>query len=297
MTRTERRNIRNGLLFAAPYLVGFLLFTLYPLVASLYYSLCQYNVIHAPVYIGFENYAALFTRDALFWKSLYNTLYFTLCSVPLGLAFSIGLAMLLHQKVRGMSVYRTVFFLPTIVPIVASAVLWLWVLNPESGLVNGILRECFGIDGPGWIADEHWSKPSLILMSLWGVGGAMVIFLAGLAEVPQSLYEVAEIDGAGRWAKFRNVTLPMLTPTILFNLVMGLIGSFQYFTQVYVMTGGKGGPIDSTMFYALYLYRNSFYYLRMGYASAMAWLLFIVILVATVAVLISSKRWVHYHGE
>ena len=205
--------------------------------------------------------------------------------------------MLLNQKVRAMSVYRTVFFLPTIVPIVASAVLWLWVLNPESGLINGMLRQFFGVDGPGWIADEQWSKPSLILMSLWGVGGAMVIFLAGLAEAPQSLYEVAEIDGAGRWAKFRNVTLPMLTPTILFNLVMGLIGAFQYFTQVYVMTGGKGGPMDSTMFYALYLYRNSFYYLRMGYASAMAWLLFVVILAATVVVLISSKRWVHYHGE
>ncbi|MCX5759865.1 MAG: sugar ABC transporter permease [Candidatus Hydrogenedentes bacterium] len=297
MTRTDRRNLRNGRLFAAPYLVGFLLFTLYPLVASLYYSVCQYNVIHAPVYIGFDNYVTLFTKDPLFWKSLYNTLYFTLFSVPLGLAFSIGLAMLLNQKVRAMSVYRTVFFLPTIVPIVASAVLWLWVLNPESGLINGMLRQFLGIDGPGWIADEHWSKPSLIIMSLWGVGGAMVIFLAGLAEVPQSLYEVADLDGAGRWAKFRNVTLPMLTPTILFNLVMGLIGSFQYFTQVYVMTGGRGGPIDSTMFYALYLYRNSFYYLRMGYASAMAWLLFIVILVATVAVLISSKRWVHYHGE
>ncbi|HOV73366.1 MAG TPA: sugar ABC transporter permease [Candidatus Hydrogenedentes bacterium] len=297
MTKTDKRNLRNGLLFAAPYIMGFLLFTLYPLAASLYYSLCQYNVIRDPVYIGLENYATLFTKDPLFWKSLYNTLYFTAFSVPLGLAFSIGLAMLLNQKVRAMSVYRTVFFLPTIVPIVASAVLWLWVLNPESGLINGMLRQFFGVDGPGWIADEQWSKPSLILMSLWGVGGAMVIFLAGLAEAPQSLYEVAEIDGAGRWAKFRNVTLPMLTPTILFNLVMGLIGAFQYFTQVYVMTGGKGGPMDSTMFYALYLYRNSFYYLRMGYASAMAWLLFVVILAATVVVLISSKRWVHYHGE
>jgi multiple sugar transport system permease protein len=205
--------------------------------------------------------------------------------------------MLLNQKVRAMSVYRTVFFLPTIVPIVASAVLWLWVLNPESGLINGLIRQFLGVDGPGWIANERWSKPSLILMSLWGVGGAMVIFLAGLAEVPQSLYEVADIDGAGRWAKFRHVTLPMLTPTILFNLVMGLIGAIQYITQVYVMTGGKGGPVDSTMLYALYLYRNSFYYLRMGYASAMAWLLFMVILAATLAVLASSKKWVHYHGE
>lgn len=297
MTRTDRRNLRNGLLFASPYILGFLFLILYPLVASVYYSLCQYNVIKPPVWIGLENFRVLFTQDPLFWKSLYNTLYFTLFSVPLSLAFSIALALLLNQKVRAMSVYRTLFFLPTIVPIVASSVLWLWVLNPESGLLNGMLRQFAGIDGPGWIADEQWAKPSLILMSLWSVGGAMVIFLAGLAEVPQSLYEVADIDGAGRWAKFRHVTLPMLTPTILFNLVMGLIVAFQYFTQVYVMTGGKGGPVDSTMFYALYLYRNSFYYLRMGYASAMAWLLFIVILSATVAVLISSKRWVHYHGE
>ena len=297
MTRMDRRNLRNGLLFAAPYLVGFLAFTLYPLIASIYYSLCQYNVIKPPVFIGLENFRALFTEDPLFWKALYNTLFFTAFSVPLGLCFSIGLAMLLNQKVRAMSVYRTVFFLPTIVPIVASAVLWLWVLNPESGLINGLIRQFLGVDGPGWIANERWSKPSLILMSLWGVGGAMVIFLAGLAEVPQSLYEVADIDGAGRWAKFRHVTLPMLTPTILFNLVMGLIGAFQYFTQVYVMTGGKGGPVDSTMLYALYLYRNSFYYLRMGYASAMAWLLFMVILAATLAVLASSKKWVHYHGE
>lgn len=307
MTRTEHRDLRNGLLFASPYILGFAAFTLYPLCASVYYSLCQYNVIKPPVWIGLENYHTLFFRDPLFWKSLYNTIFFTIFSVPLGLAFSIALALLLNQKVRAMSVYRTVFFLPTIVPLVASAVLWLWVLNPENGLINATLRQINGalspwipglvIPEPGWIANENWSKPSLILMSLWGVGGAMVIFLAGLADIPQSLYEVADIDGAGRWAKLRHVTLPMLTPTILFNLIMGLIGGFQYFTQVYVMTGGKGTPVDSTMFYALYLYRNSFYYLRMGYASAMAWLLFLVILAASLAVLVSSKRWVHYHAE
>lgn len=296
MTRQEKRNLRNGLLFASPYIAGFLAFTLYPIAASLYYSFCQYNVVRPPVWVGLENYQALFFEDPRFWKSLYNTLYFTVFSVPLSLAFSIGLAMMLNRKIRGMAVYRTIFFLPTIVPIVASSVLWLWVLNPDSGLINGALRQ-FGIEGPGWIASEHWAKPSLILMSLWSVGGAMVIFLAGLAEVPQTLYEAADIDGAGRWMKFRHVTLPMLTPVILFNLIMGLINSLQYFTQVYVMTGGKGTPVDSTMFYPLYLYRNSFYYLRMGYASAMAWLLFLVILGATLALLASSKRWVHYHGE
>ena len=297
MTRWEKRQLRNGLLFASPWLIGFVFFALYPLVMSIYYSFTAFNVVQPAVWIGMDNYHELFFEDPLFWKSLYNTLYFTLISVPLCLAFSLLLALLLNQKIPGMSVFRTVFFLPSIVPIVASAVLWLWVLNPDSGLINSLLRQWLGIEGPGWMADAHWSKPSLILMSLWGVGGAMVIFLAGLADVPQTLYEVAELDGAGPINKFLHVTLPMLTPTILFNLVMGLIMSFQYFTQVYVMTGGLGTPVDSTMFYALYLYRTSFYYLRMGYASAMAWMLFIVILTATLGVLYSSKKWVFYHGE
>ena len=297
MTRMERRNLRNGLLFAAPWLLGFLGFSLYPLIMSIYYSFTEFNVVMPPVWTGMANYRELFFEDPLFWKSLYNTLYFTALSVPLSLAASLGIAILLQQKIPAMSVFRTIFFLPSIVPIVASSVLWLWVLNPDSGLINATLYQLFGIEGPGWIADETWSKPSLVLMSLWSIGGAIIIFLAGLADVPQTLYEVAELDGAGPWARFRNVTLPMLTPTILFNLVMGLILSFQYFTQVYVMTGGKGSPVDSTMFYALYLYRCSFYYLRMGYASAMAWMLFVVILAATLGVLFSSKRWVYYQGD
>lgn len=297
MTTSERRHLRNGLLFALPYLIGVAAFVVYPLVMSVYYSFCRYNIISSPVWIGLDNYRELFLNDPVFLKAVYNTLYYTAFAVPLGLAFSIGLAMLLNLRTPGVAVFRTVFFLPSIVPMVASAMLWLWVLNPESGLVNGLLRQVAGIDGPGWLADEHWSKPSLVLMSLWGLGTAMVIFLAGLSDVPQALYEVARIDGAGPWRTFRHVTLPMLTPTILFNLVMGLIGAFQYFTQVYVMTGGRGGPVDSTMFYALYLYRNSFYYLRMGYACAMAWMLFVLIFVCTIAVFASSRRWVYYHGE
>ena len=297
MTRMERRNLRNGILFALPYLIGGTVFMVYPLVMSVYYSLCHYNIITPATFAGLDNYRELFFHDEVFWKSVYNTLYFTAFSVPLSLFLAIGLAVLLNRAVKGLSVFRTIFFLPTIVPVVASAVLWLWVLNPESGLINAMLREFLNIEGPGWIADLRWSKPSLIVMSLWAVGGPMVIFLAGLADVPAVLYEAAEIDGAGPWQQFRNVTLPMLTPTILFNLVMGLIAAFQYFTQVYVMTAGRGTPADSTMFYALYLYRNSFVYLKMGYASAMALLLFLVILAATIGVLVSSKRWVHYHGE
>ncbi|MBW7866444.1 MAG: sugar ABC transporter permease [Candidatus Hydrogenedens sp.] len=297
MTRREKTDLASGLLFALPWLVGFLGFTLYPLVMSVYYSFTSYNVVQPPVWAGLDNYRELFFQDPLFWKALYNTLYFTAFSVPLSLAAALFLALLLNQKVPGLALFRTVFFLPSIVPIVASSVLWIWVLNPQSGLVNSLLMQWFGVEGPGWLASPAWSKPSLVVMSLWGVGGAMVIFLAGLADVPQTLYEVAELDGAGVWTRFRHVTLPMLTPTILFNLVMGLIASFQYFTQVYVMTGGKGTPLDTTMFYALYMYRSSFYYLRMGYASAMAWMLFVVILAATVGVLVSSKRWVFYHGD
>ncbi len=297
MTRRERQNLAAGLLFILPWVAGLLCFTLYPLVMSVYYSFTSFNVLRPPMWVGLDNYRELFFNDPLFWKSLWNTLYFTLFSVPLCLGFSLSLAMLLNLKVPGQSVFRTVFFLPSIVPVVASSVLWLWVLNPQGGLVNSLLLQWFGVEGPGWLSDPAWAKPSLVFMSLWGVGGAMVVFLAGLADVPPTLYEVAELDGAGVWSKFRHVTLPMLTPTILFNLVMGLIGAFQYFTQVYVMTGGKGSPVDSTMFFALYMYRNSFYYLRMGYASAMAWMLFAVILAATVGVLISSKKWVFYHGE
>ncbi|MBI2433895.1 MAG: sugar ABC transporter permease [Candidatus Hydrogenedentes bacterium] len=297
MTGREWRDLRNGLLFISPWLLGFAAFSVYPLVMSIYYSFTEYNVIQPPAWVGLDNYRELFFEDPLFWKSLYNTCYFTLFAVPLSLAASLGIAVLLNIKIRGIAVFRTIFFLPSIVPIVASSVLWLWVLNPDHGLLNSALREFLGFDGPGWVADPAWSKPSLILMSLWGIGGAIVIFLAGLADVPDTLYEVAELDGAGPWRKFWHVTLPMVTPTILFTRVMGLIASFQFFTQAYVMTHGRGTPADSLMFYALYLYRESFYYLRMGYASSMAWMMFVVILVSTIAVLISSRRWVYYQGE
>lgn len=304
MTKSARRDLRNGLLFASPYIVGFLAFTLYPFAASVYYSFCSFNAIDPPVWTGLSNYRQML-GDKYLHTSLYNTFYYTLGSVPLGIVFSILLAVFLNQKLRGMATYRTIFFLPTIVPVVATSVLWLWVFNPESGLLNGVLRQAgvgkllvlAGLTLPNWLSDENWSKPALIIMSFWGVGGAVVIFLAGLAEVPQSLYEVADIDGAGPIRKFWNVTLPMITPTILFNLVMGLIGAFQYFTQVYVMTAGTGGPANSTLVYALYLYQKAFNYLNMGYASAMGWMLFVVVLACTMGVMYSSKRWVHYHGE
>jgi multiple sugar transport system permease protein len=294
MTALARRNLRNGLLFASPFILGLAGFTLYPIVASIYLSFCRYTILRPPQWCGLDNYRLLFTEDPLFWKSLYNTLYDTALSLPLGLLLALALAAMLNARLRGMAFYRTLYFLPTIVPTVAVAILWLWVLNPEYGVLKAALA-LFHIPSPGWLADPRWSKPGLVVMGLWGVGGTMVIFLAGLAGIPQQFYEAAAIDGAGRWSQFRHVTLPMLTPTIYFNLVIGLIGSFQYFTQVYIMT--NGGPTYSTLFYALYLYQNAFRYLRMGYASAMAWLLFLLILGATLFIHRTSARWVYYEGE
>ncbi len=296
MTREDRRNLRNGLLFASPYLLGAVFLVVYPFAASLYFSFTKYNVVSAPVWVGLENYRTIFVEDERFWTAIYNTLAYTAFAVPGALALSLTLAMLVHKPIPGRAVFRTIFFLPTIVPIVASSVLWLWIFNPDSGLLNGFLHQIGIVNTPGWIADPDWTKPSFVLMTYWGVGTAMVIFLAGLGDVPQELYESAEIDGAGPLTKFRHVTIPMVTPVILFNLVMGLITSFQYFTEAFIMTAGTGRPADSALFYALFLYQNAFSYLRMGYASALAWMLFVLILSLTAAVMFSSRRWVHYHG-
>lgn len=294
LSKETRRNLKAGLLFISPWLLGFAMFTLYPVIASFYYSFTSYDVLTPPKWVGFSNYMQLFTKDNLFWKSLYNTFYYTIFSVPLSMVFGIALAALLNMKVKGMAVYRTIYYLPTIVPVVASSVLWMWMLDPQMGIVNGILQS-LGIPGPGWLIDPKWSKPALIMMSLWGVGGSMLIYLAGMQDVPQELYESVEIDGGVWWHKFRYITLPMISPVIFFNLIMGMIGAFQYFTQAYVMT--QGGPMDSTLFYSLYLFNNAFRYMHMGYASALAWILFVIILIATLIVFNSSARWVYYGGS
>jgi multiple sugar transport system permease protein len=301
MTRSERRNLRNGLLFVAPWLTGFAVFSLYPIVASLYYSFCRYNVVRAPRWIGIENYVELLTNDPRFYQSLYNTFYMMALGLPLGLTFAFLLALMLNANVKGQSVFRTVFYLPSIVPVVATSILWVWILNPEYGLINAVLAK-IGIEGPGWLTDPKWSKPALILTGLWGVGGTMIIFLAGLQQVPEALHEAARVDGAGRLRRMLHITLPTITPVIFFNLIMGIIGSFQYFTQVYIMTGGggpannAGGPQGSTLVYALYLYQTAFQNFDMGYASAMAWLLLSITLVL-VAFVFKSSGWVHYSEE
>jgi multiple sugar transport system permease protein len=294
--RTVRagHNLRNGLLFASPWLIGFAVFIAYPIVASLYYSFCSYDAIRPPHWVGIQNYQRLFVEDDLFWTSLKNTLYMVVFGLPLGLAGSLGIALLLNQKLRGMAFYRTLYYLPSITPVIATSILWMWILNPEMGLINLALGKV-GVHGPGWLNDPAWAKPALILMGLWGAGGGMVIYLAGLQDVPEALYEAASLDGASRIQQFRYVTLPMLSPVILFNLIMGLIGTFQYFTQAYVMT--NGGPRDSTTFYALHLFNRAFMDFKMGYASAMAWILFLLALICTLIVFRTSARWVYYAGE
>ncbi len=295
MTRRERRAVGKGLFFICPFLVGFSVFTIYPVVMSFYYSLTEFDGVSAPVFVGAAKYGELLT-DELFWLSLWNTFYYTVLAVPLGIVVALGLAMLLNMKLRGISLYRAMFFVPSIVPVVASSVLWIWFLNPQYGILNGVLR-LIGLPGPGWMSSPEWVKPALILMSLWSVGGTMVLYLAGLQDVPEHLYEAAEIDGAGAWYKTRHITLPMLSPVILFTTIMGLIGGFQYFTQAYVMTGGTGGVSDSALFYCLYLFQKAFNFQDMGGASAMAWLLFVVILLVTLLTFRLSRGWVYYEGK
>jgi multiple sugar transport system permease protein len=280
-----------GYAFISPWLFGFIVFAAAPFVVSIYLSFTRYDIVSAPVWVGLANYHRLLTEDLLFWKSLGITFKYALVAVPVGIVAGVGLALLLNLEIAGMSIYRTIFYLPSIVPVVATSVIFVWILNPQIGLINGLLDRV-GVTGPAWLQDTRWAFWSLVFMSLWGVGGSMIIYLAGLKDIPASLYEAAIIDGAGAWQRTRHVTLPMITPVIFFNLIMGVIGSFQYFTQAYIMT--QGGPEDSTHFYALYLFNRAWRYLDMGYASAMAWLLFLIVMVFTVLIFRTHHRWVHY---
>ncbi len=292
LARREVRKILLGLLFVSPWLVGFLWLQLYPILASLYYSFTDYQILGTPHWTGFANYARMFLHDPLFWVSVRNTLFFAAVSVPLGVVIGIALALLLNARVRGLSLYRTIYYLPTMIPVVPAVMLLAWLLTPSIGPVNYLLGQ-LGLPEPGWLNDPAWAKPALILLALWGVGGSVVIYLAGLQDIPATLYEAAAIDGAGTWQRTWYVTIPLLTPTILFNLVVGLIGAFQYFAQAYV-AGAFGGPLNSLLFYNLYLYQNAFQYYQMGYASAMAWVLLVFVLIVTLAIFRTTGRWVHY---
>jgi multiple sugar transport system permease protein len=291
-----RQNFWIGMLFLLPWSIGFLAFTLYPMVASFIYSFSEYHTRKPLVWVGLLNYTTMF-QDHLFWQSLYNTAYMVAVGVPLTLFASFVCALLLNLKVRGQSIYRVIYFLPSIVPTVASTLLWLWILNPQSGVLNTILGY-FHIPGPNWLNDPNWAKPSLILLGMWGMGNTIVIYLSGLQDVSANLIEAAELDGANWFQRLRYITVPMVSPITLFNLVTGMIFMFQYFAQAYVFRGTQslGFPLNSTLFYSVYLYQVGFQYLKIGYASAMAWILFLIIMVCTLLLLKISDRFTYYAG-
>lgn len=284
-----------GYIFILPWLLGMLFFTGGPIVASLLLSFCKWDLITKIQWVGLDNYVRMFSQDPRFWKSLYNTVYYTVFSVPLQLAAGLGIALLMNQNVKFIKAFRTIFYLPSVTAGVASAIIWMWLFNPDVGLINYALR-LVGIQGPLWLASEVWAKPVYVIMSLWGAGGGMLVYLAGLQGIPRALYEAASIDGANAWHKFLNVTLPMLSPILFFQMVILVIQSFQVFTQAYIMSGGSGAPADSTLFYVVYLYQTAFRFHQMGYASALAWILFIVILLATL-ILFKFSNWVYYEGN
>ena len=307
MTRRQRTEALQGFAFISPWMIGFVCFVAGPVIFSLCLSFCKWDILTPIQFVGVKNYAKM-VQDPLIWKSLSNTLYYAVFAIPLGMCGALGTALLLNQKLKAMRLFRTLFYVPAVTSGVATFMLWSWIFNPEIGLLNRALRHevpwisfahglaikyiPFIANPPKWLADPAWAMPALIIMALWGVGSGMLIYLAGLQGIPEELYEAALLDGANPRQKFWYVTIPMLSPTIFFNLIMSIIGSFQVFGAAFVMTGG--GPANSTLFYVLYLFQNAMQYFRMGYASAMAWLLFVIILSLTLIQFRMSKRWVHY---
>ncbi|MCC7354512.1 MAG: sugar ABC transporter permease [Anaerolineae bacterium] len=283
-----------GLLCISPWLLGFILFTAGPIIASFLISLTRWDIVNPPRWTGLSNYVQILTDDKDFRQALKVTTTFAAVSLPLHIGLGLGLSLLLNLKVKGMNVYRTLFYLPAVLPAVSVTFLWVWIFNPRFGLFNYLLS-LVGIEGPAWFLSPRWALPGLIIMSLWGLGGGAVIYLAGLQNIPPHLYEAAEIDGANFWQRFWRITIPLLTPTLFFQLVMSLIGLFQTFVSAYVAT--RGGPLKSTLFYMLYLYQKAFGSLQMGYGAALAWILTVIILVLTVLVFRSSALWVYYESE
>lgn len=280
-------------IFLLPWLTGFLVFILFPMIASLLLGFTRYNAIQPPKFVGAKNFILLY-KDPIFWKSLRVTFTYTGVFVPLQLAISLFLAILLNLRVPGMRVIRTIYYLPAILPAVVTALVWIWLFNPDFGLLNYIIYLITGLKGPNWLGSEKWVMPAIIISGLWGMGAGVIIFLAALQNVPQELYEAAELDGASIFHRFWNVTVPMISPVILYNLLIGMIGALQTFARIYVLT--EGGPNYASYFYNLYLYHNAFSYFKLGLASAQAWILFIIILILTLIALKTSGRWVYYAG-
>jgi multiple sugar transport system permease protein len=295
MTPREKRNLLLGLLFVSPWIIGFTVFTLLPSLASLYFSFCDYSVLNPPVFIGVANYTELAT-DSVFWKSVWNTAVFAAIFIPLSTILAISLAVLLNTASHARGIFRAIFFLPSLVPLVALGILWRWILNGEYGILNWGLQ-ALGLPMVNWMGNPSTAKLGLVIASLWTIGNAIIIYLAGLQEIPRHLYEAAIIDGAGPWQRLRHVTLPMLSPSIYFNVMMSLIGVMQIFALPYVMTDGAGGPLRSTTFYTMYLFDHAFGYLNMGYACAMAWVLFVIIATLTGIAHRLSKDSIVYASE
>jgi multiple sugar transport system permease protein len=297
-SKKVRRDTAVALLFILPWILGFLAFNLYPMAASFYYSFTDKS-IKSVEWVGLENFVKLFSNDRSYFKSLSNTVYMVVIGVPATIIFSFLVALLLNAEVKGMSVYRTIYYLPTVVPPVAGTLLWMWLLNPQRGVLNALI-ESFGLRSPGWFSDPQWSKPSLILMGVWASGQSTVLYLAGLQGIPTELYEAARLDGANWLQRTLRITIPMISPVTLFILITGVIGTFQLFTQAFLIggtgRGTDGWPRQSLLFYAVYLYRQAFEYLDFGYASAMAWILFIIILGVTILLIRGSAHWVHYEA-
>lgn len=299
-SRMARREAVAGYLFLLPWIIGFLWFTLGPVIGSLWLSLTDYSGGNAPTFIGLRNYKEMLFNDTLFWKSLKVTTIFTLSSVPLGLALSLAIALLLNQKVRFVSVWRTIYYLPSLVTGAAVALLWQYMFNEQFGLINSVFT-ALHLPSVPWLSDEFWIMPSLVLASLWGIGGGMLIYLGGLQGIPTELYEAAMIDGANTWRKFWRITIPMLSPTIFYNLIFGIIGSFQVFALVFLLTGGiggsVGGPNYASYVYGIYIYQTAFQFGRLGYSAGLGWVLFALVLLLTLLVFRSARYWVFYSGE
>jgi multiple sugar transport system permease protein len=294
MSRNARREAIEGYICILPWLIGFVTFVFGPIIASFVLSFTAWDIISPPRWVGLQNYTQIFTDDADFTQALKVTLTYAVFSLPLQLILGLALSLLLNLRLTGMNIYRTLFYIPAVLPAVAVTLLWVWIFNPEFGIINYLLS-LIGIEGPRWFYSPHWALPGLILLGLWGVGGGAVIYLAGLQNIPPHLYEAAAIDGANAWRRFWRITLPLLTPTLFFQLVLNLIGTFQVFTQSYIAT--NGGPLKSTFFYMLYIYNKAFRSFQMGYGSALAWILTVIILVITLLVFRSSPHWVYYEAE
>ena len=305
-SRMERQEAFVAYGFLLPWIIGFLWFTALPMGIAAYVAFTKFSIIDTPEFVGFANFQRLWI-DVRLWKALANTGYYAIISVPLYLITAFFAALILNMDIKGVRFYRTIFYLPSVTPAVASAVLWLWIFNSQAGLANQIFK-AIGLPPQDWFLDPALSKPAIIFMGLWGIGPTMIIFLAGLQGVPEQLYEAAEIDGAGTWARFWNITVPMMSSVTFFNLILGIIGAFQVFTVAYVLTAGGGGGaggeqqniggvLDSLLFYVLYLWQTAFNFWRMGYASAMGWILLVIILVFTYAQFRFADRWVYYETE